>query len=121
MAKFFSRSQILKLEHGIHELVQRLCDKLLLESGQGPVDLAMAYSCFTSDVIAEYTFGQSFGFLAQKSWEPNYRRSLVVTLQTVFVFRFFPFLKYATYGAPWYVTRSCYNDWRTKRTKEIAP
>ncbi|ETS81109.1 hypothetical protein PFICI_06111 [Pestalotiopsis fici W106-1] len=102
LAKFFSRTQIAKLEPSIQDLVQRLCDKLLLESGRGkPVDVTMAYSCFTSDAIAEYAFGESFGFLAQETWEPNYRASLYAFLQTVYIFRFFPFLKHATLAASW--------------------
>ncbi|KAK8029629.1 hypothetical protein PG993_010920 [Apiospora rasikravindrae] len=74
LSKFFSRAQIGRLEPEIQVLVQRLCDKLLLESGKGePIDVTMAYSCFTSDTISDYCFGQSFGFLAQESWYPNYR------------------------------------------------
>ncbi|KAI1847118.1 hypothetical protein JX266_006993 [Neoarthrinium moseri] len=102
LAKFFARGQISKLEPEIHALVQRLCDKLLKESGQGkPIDVTMAYSCFTSDAISDYCFGESFGFLAQESWEPNYRAALYAFLQTVYVFRYFPFLKHASMAAPW--------------------
>ncbi|KAI0134042.1 cytochrome P450 [Xylariales sp. AK1849] len=102
LAKFFSRGQIAKLEPEIQKLVQRLCDKLLLESGKSkPIDVTMAYSCFTSDTISDYCFGESFGFLAQDSWEPNYRAALYAFLQTVYVFRFFPFLKHTAIAAPW--------------------
>ncbi|KAK9772365.1 hypothetical protein AB5N19_09619 [Seiridium cardinale] len=110
LAKFFSRSQIAKLEPFIQSLVQRLCDKLLNESGRDkPIDVTMAYSCFTSDAIADYCFGESFGFLAQESWEPNYRASLYAFLQTVYVFRFFPLLKHTAVAAPW-VTRYMSED-----------
>lgn len=102
LAKFFARGQIAKLEPFIQDLVQRLCDKLLNESGRGkPIDITMAYSCFTSDAIADYCFGEPFGFLAQDSWEPNYRASLYAFLQTVYVFRYFPFLKHTAVAAPW--------------------
>ncbi|KAI0151458.1 cytochrome P450 [Pestalotiopsis sp. NC0098] len=102
LAKFFARGQVAKLEPSLQDLVQRLCDKLLQESGRcKPIDVTMAYSCFTSDAIADYAFGESFGFLAQDEWEPNYRASLYAFLQTVYIFRFFPFLKHATLAAPW--------------------
>jgi cytochrome P450 len=102
LAKFFSRAQIAKLEPHIQELVQRLCGKLLSEAGKPkPIDVTMAYSCFTSDTISEYCFGESFGFLAQDSWEPNYRAALYAFLQTVFVFRFFPLFKHLSVAAPW--------------------
>lgn len=93
VAKFFSRSMIARLEPDVEKLAQKLCDKLLRESGQKPFDLTMAYSCFTADAISGYSFGESFGFLDQDSWYPNFREPLAAMLSPVFVFRFFPFLK----------------------------
>ncbi|KAI1864594.1 uncharacterized protein JN550_008881 [Neoarthrinium moseri] len=93
VAKFFSHSMIAQLEDEIHDLVRKLCDKLLAESGKGqPVDVAMAYSCFTSDAIFKYCFGESRGLLAQKGWTPNFRQATLAILKPVFVFRFFPIL-----------------------------
>jgi hypothetical protein len=31
----------------------------------------MAYSCFTTDVITHYCFGESHGYLDQEGFEPN--------------------------------------------------
>jgi cytochrome P450 len=93
LAKFFSRSMIARLEPDIRVLVQKLCDKLLRESGQKPFDITMAYSCFTSDAISGYSFGESFGFLDQDGWFPNFREPLAAILRPVFIFRFFPFTK----------------------------
>jgi len=102
LSKFFSKAQIGKLEPEIQRLVQQLCDKLLLETGKGePIDVTMAYSCFTSDTISDYSFGQSFGFLAQESWYPNYRAATYAFLQTVYIFRYFPFLRHLSMAAPW--------------------
>ncbi|KAI2616488.1 cytochrome P450 [Hypoxylon sp. NC1633] len=95
LAKFFSRAQIAQLEPQIQVSVQSLCDKLLAQAGKAePIDVQTAYSCFTSDVIAEYCFGESFGFLAQESWEPNFRRPTYAMLRTIYVFRFFPILRH---------------------------
>lgn len=86
---------IAQLEPEIQKLVQRLCDKLLDQSGKSePIDITTAYSTFTSDTISDYCFGHSFGFLAQESWEPNFRAPLYALLQTVYIFRFFPFLRH---------------------------
>ncbi|KAI0841081.1 cytochrome P450 [Hypoxylon sp. FL0890] len=94
LGKFFSRNQIARLEPRIQELVQRLCDKLLSEAGKNkPLSAQVAYSCFTSDVISDYCFGESFGFLDREAWEPNFREPLYSLLHTLYVFRFFPFLK----------------------------
>lgn len=94
VAKFFSRSMIARLEPEIHVLVQKLCSKLLAQSGDGQAfDVTMAYSCFTSDAISGYSFGQSFGFLEQKGWFPNFREPTAAFLQPVFIFRFFPWTR----------------------------
>ncbi|CAG5157023.1 uncharacterized protein ALTATR162_LOCUS4816 [Alternaria atra] len=94
LAKFFSRAMITRLEPELHALVQKLCDKLLQQSGDNePFDVAMAYSCFTSDAISSYSFGESFGFLEQKGWYPNFREPTASVLKPVFVFRFFPWTK----------------------------
>ena len=96
VAKFFSRAMIARLEGDIHDLAQKLCDKLLLEKGSGgrkePFDIAHAYSCFTSDAIFSYSFGEPLGLLVRDSWTPNFREATLAVLKPVFVFRFFPFL-----------------------------
>lgn len=94
LAKFFSRSMIARLEPEIALLVQKLCSKLLLQRDDGRVfDVTMAYSCFTTDAISAYAFGESFGLLEQEGWSPNFREPTSSILRPVFVFRFFPFLK----------------------------
>ncbi|KAF4966924.1 hypothetical protein FSARC_5457 [Fusarium sarcochroum] len=99
VAKFFSRAMIARLEDEIHELVQTLCNKLLADNSDSqddkkrkPLDVAHAYSCFTSDAISSYCFGEAFGLLSQDHWQPNYREATLAVLKPVFVFRFFPFL-----------------------------
>jgi hypothetical protein len=93
VAKFFSHSMITQLEDEIHGLVNQLCDKLLAQSGDPkPVEIAAAYSCFTSDAISSYCFGESFGLLKQPGWTPNFREATIAVLKPVFLFRFFPIL-----------------------------
>lgn len=84
---------IARLEGDIQEMVQQLCDKLLRFSGKEPFEVAMAYSCFTTDAISGYCFGEKLGFLDQEGWFPNFREPTAAILQPVFMFRFFPFLK----------------------------
>ncbi|KAH6974432.1 cytochrome P450 [Ilyonectria sp. MPI-CAGE-AT-0026] len=104
LAKFFSRGMIARLESEIHDLVQRLCDKLLAQSDkQEPFDVTMAYSCFTSDAISGYCFGENFGFLAQEGWYPNFREPTASILRPVFIFRFFPWTKSLTVLGEWLV------------------
>jgi hypothetical protein len=85
---------IARLEPELHILVQKLCDKLLAQSGANePFEITMAYSCFTSDAISNYSFGESFGLLDQEGWYPNFREPTASILRPVFVFRFFPWTK----------------------------
>ncbi|KAI5862571.1 cytochrome P450 [Durotheca rogersii] len=106
LAKFFSRSQIARLEPKVQGLAVRLCERLLARAGDPePFDVTMAYSCFTSDVVSDYCFGKGFGFLARDnsaSWEPNFRRPLSSLLRNVFVFRFFPFLNHISFLSAWF-------------------
>ncbi|KAI0387424.1 cytochrome P450 [Hypomontagnella monticulosa] len=93
MARLFSKAQIVELERHLERLAQHMCDKLLRESErQDPIDLRDVYSCFTADVISEYCFGESWGFLAQESWLPNFRKPMFAILNAIHVLRFFPFL-----------------------------
>ncbi|KAI2464658.1 cytochrome P450 [Annulohypoxylon bovei var. microspora] len=93
VAKFFSRGMISRLEDDIHRLAQVLCDKLLLTC-DSPTDVVVAYSCFASDAISSYCFGESFGFLDQKGWYPNFHVPEIAILKPVFALRFFPILRH---------------------------
>ncbi|RYP24206.1 hypothetical protein DL765_000701 [Monosporascus sp. GIB2] len=93
LAKYFSRGHISQLEPVIQKLVQKLCSKLLGESGkQGPLNVTMAYSCFTSDVISDFCYGQSFRFLDQDTWEPNFLAPLHAQLKTVYISKFIKYM-----------------------------
>lgn len=102
VAKFFSHGMIAQLESEIHVLINKLCNKLLAQAGKTePIDLAMAYSCFTSDTIFGYSFGESEKFLEQSGWYPNHREATLAVLSPVFVLRFFPFLNMLQDVAIW--------------------
>lgn len=103
VGKFFSRQQMLKLEPQVHASAQKLCDKLLSFAGADGeiVPLQDAYSCFTTDVITEYCFGESFGFLEQKEWTPNYRAAVYGALVHTFLFKFFPWTKIVMNAGPY--------------------
>ncbi|KAK8090180.1 Cyrochrome P450 monooxygenase [Apiospora hydei] len=103
LAKFFSRSMIARLEPEIQALAQTLCDKLLAQSGKEAFDLTVAYSCFTTDAISGYAFGQSLGYLTREGWYPNFRNPTIAALKPVYVLRFLPFLKHLASSAAWVV------------------
>src|SRR5881227_1736964 len=93
--RYFSKASIAKLEPLIHDLADRLCNKLLARRGNGkPFDITMAYSCFTTDIISSYAFGQTEGFLEQPDFEPNLRPTIFASLKPAPYVRQWPFLYY---------------------------
>jgi cytochrome P450 len=78
MNRYFSTASITKLEPLIQSLIQKFCTKILARAGDGePFDITAAYSCFTTDVISTYCFGESFGFLDRDNFEPNLRQGVL--------------------------------------------
>ncbi|KAK0726433.1 cytochrome P450 [Apiosordaria backusii] len=69
--KFFSRQQMFKLEGEVLDFAHLTIDKLLRWSGREAFDIKEAFNCFTADVISQYAFGESMGFIAQEEWTPN--------------------------------------------------
>lgn len=60
--KFFSRQRMLQYAPQIHEMAQRMCDKVLRRAESGQIINALdPYNCFTADAISQYCFGEPFG------------------------------------------------------------
>ncbi|KAM5349723.1 hypothetical protein ACJ41O_006228 [Fusarium nematophilum] len=72
LSKFFSRQQMLKLEGEVRDFATLAVDKMLRSAGKEPFDVKEAFNCFTADIISQYAFGESMGFIAQDGWEPNF-------------------------------------------------
>ncbi|KAI1415432.1 cytochrome P450 [Hypoxylon sp. FL1857] len=93
VSRFFSRQQMLRLEPEVHELAQKLCDKLLLWAGKGPIQIIHPFNCFTADTISQYAYGEKLGFLDQDDWLPNFKAAYEAFSETVYLFRFIPLLR----------------------------
>lgn len=63
----------MKRERIFHEKIQHLCDKLLLCRDRAPFQVAVAYSCFTTDALTSYCFGRSLGNLELPGWNPSFK------------------------------------------------
>jgi cytochrome P450 len=91
--RFFSKSSITKIESQIHDLANKLCDKILKRAAMGKIfDATDAYSCFSSDVITSYCFGQTHGFLDQEDFVPNLKSAIRAGASSMAVVKQFPFL-----------------------------
>ncbi|XPS70249.1 hypothetical protein M3J09_002488 [Ascochyta lentis] len=82
------------------KLTQSLCDKFLRNPKKAPFNVTSAYSCFSTDMISAYCFGEPMGFLEQDGWEPNFREPMSAFLNTSYFFRFFPWARGMVSAAP---------------------
>ncbi|UZP35118.1 hypothetical protein NXS19_002934 [Fusarium pseudograminearum] len=87
LSKYFSRSQMLKLEGEVRDFSQMTVDKMLRYAGGEPFDVKEAFNCFTADIISQYAFGESMGFIAQEGWEPNLATWVKSFFQSAYMMR----------------------------------
>ncbi|KFA55616.1 hypothetical protein S40293_09678 [Stachybotrys chartarum IBT 40293] len=94
ISKFFSRQGMLHYEPEIHDMAQKMCDKVLRIASAGEIINALdPYNCFTADAISQYCFGEPFGFLDRPDFEQNYKRAFEVLVSTSHIFRHIPILR----------------------------
>ena len=87
-SRFFSRSQMLKLETEVLEYATMTVDKMLRWAGKDEAfDIKEALNCFTADVISQYAFGEAMGFVAQEGWEPNLATRVKSFFQSAYMMR----------------------------------
>lgn len=87
LSKYFSRQQMLKLEGEVKEFAQMTVDKMLRYAGREPFDVKEAFNCFTADIMSQYAFGESMGFIAQDGWEPNLATWVKSFFQSAYMMR----------------------------------
>ena len=75
---FFSKAAVARLEPAIHGVVAKLCRRLADEGAAGrPVDLVMAFSCLTTDVVTDFAFSRSSNFLDSPTFAPNFHEAIL--------------------------------------------
>ena len=87
LSKYFSRAQMLKLEGEVQDFAQMTVDKMLRSAGGEPFDVKEAFNCFTADIISQYAFGESMGFITQEGWEPNLATWVKSFFQSAYMMR----------------------------------
>lgn len=81
------------MESVIVGLAESLYQHLDLYAGTNqPVVLNDAFSCFATDVITEYAFARSYGFLQNNGFLPNLRLSLQGLMVSVHYMKHFPWI-----------------------------
>ncbi|KAL3290695.1 Cytochrome P450 [Colletotrichum asianum] len=91
---FFSKRRISERCPKIQYAMQRVCQRLENEfSGKNTVlNLSGLWGCWTSDIIAEYCFGESHGFIEHPEFSAEFTQAMISLLEPVHWVTQFPFL-----------------------------
>ncbi|EKG14170.1 Cytochrome P450, partial [Macrophomina phaseolina MS6] len=101
LSRLFSKPMVIKLEPLIKQNMMKLCNNVEGFAGTGkPLKLVDAISCFATDVITEYCFGRSYGFLNDPSMEKSLYTAIHGGMDAVIAFRHFPLYKKLFYSIP---------------------
>ncbi|KAH0541570.1 hypothetical protein FGG08_003982 [Glutinoglossum americanum] len=75
---YFSKSSVLRLESTIRSLVERLVARFEGFKATGEaLNLGYAYSALTTDVITEYCFARSYGYLSRENFGGEWADALI--------------------------------------------
>ncbi|KAJ5099918.1 benzoate 4-monooxygenase cytochrome P450 [Penicillium argentinense] len=93
LSEFFSRRSILTMTPIIDKYLQKLGDRLgQFHNGKTVIRLDNALNAFTSDIITEYCYGNSWGFLDDENFRSDTRSALLEVANTIHLGSFFPWL-----------------------------
>ena len=75
--RFFSKASVAKMDHIIRDAAAKLCQKIEDRRREdGPLNIVMAYSCFTTEVICQYCYGKSAGYLDRDGFQETLRPAI---------------------------------------------
>ncbi|EER24680.1 Cytochrome P450 family protein [Coccidioides posadasii C735 delta SOWgp] len=95
MNPYFSMARIRKLEPAIQILVNKLCNRLKEFKGTGvPIVVQYPYTCFSTDVISDYTMGTGFHYLDEPDFIPHWSETLSAIAKATVFFKPYPWLLY---------------------------
>lgn len=77
-AHYLSKATIQKLEPGIQSVIGKLLRRFEGLKGSGKhVNLLDVYACLTGDVIGQYAFAQTYGFLDDPDFSPHWHKMIM--------------------------------------------
>ena len=85
---FFSRATVTSLEGLIRDNLNKLGEQLNSAKTSGdPVNISLLYRCITADIITEYCFGRSYGFLDNPEAAKPFFGGLYDTFKSFYLIR----------------------------------
>ena len=106
LSPYFSKRSVTKLEPIIKSLVERLCTRFheFQKSGE-PLNLEVACSALTTDVITEYAFGNSYKLLEKKYFASEWLEIMKTASQSGYLNMQFAWLLPVMKALPVWITQ----------------
>jgi cytochrome P450 len=93
MNPFFSTARVRQLEPALKALVDKLCRRLEELKGTGQaINIEYPLTCYTTDVITDYTMGSGYHYLDEPDFIPQWQHTLCGTAKTLVFVRPVAFL-----------------------------
>ncbi|GLI80882.1 hypothetical protein PoHVEF18_009242 [Penicillium ochrochloron] len=90
MNPFFSQQRIRQLEPMLRGMVDKLCDGMRAWIDRGaPLHMYHAFNAFTTDVVVEYTMGNSFHYLDDPDFSPQWSTTIQAIVRAGMQFKQF--------------------------------
>lgn len=104
---YFSKKSVNELSPVIEGKVQKLMQRFAWANQDGSImRLDDAFSALASDVITQYSFGESWNFLDDKDFRRDIRHAITETSNMIHINRFFPFVgKTMRMIPPWLIVK----------------
>jgi len=105
---YFSKRSVMQLEPVISSRIESLCNRFReFRKSHQPVNLGVAYSAMTTDIITEYCFARSYGFLAKPDFAPEWLETLMAAAEASHLIKQFGWMYAVMQALPdWFVERT---------------
>lgn len=108
MNPYFSLTRVRKQEPLIQGLVNKLIDRISAYKNTGtPINLQDAFTCFTTDVVSDYTMGAGFHYLDEPDFIPEWSATMAGSPKNGVYMKAFPWLGVVLAATPrWLLSRA---------------
>ena len=108
-AHYLSKAKLLKLEPGVQSVLDKLVSRFEDLKGSGRnVNLLDVFACLTGDIIGQYAFAKTYGFLDDPDFSPWWHKLLMGVSQNGHMLKQFSWLMPVMQAMP---------DWLVKMTQ----
>ncbi|KAL8957356.1 MAG: hypothetical protein Q9193_005347 [Seirophora villosa] len=93
VAPYFSKALVQQLEPSVQAMVDKVISRLEQLKGTGAVvNLVNLFACMTSDIVCQYAFGVSYGYLDQPEFAPYLHKAVMQGSEGFHFLKHFPWV-----------------------------